>query len=77
MDELVHELPALLDRQDGLVAGLTPGACVAAGTLDRAHRDPVARLLAATSIESGIPPVSADSVFGQLAGRRGWPARVR
>ena len=76
MDDLIDELPSLLADQGGLVAGLTPDVAVAAGTLDWAHRDPFDRLLAATSLGSGIPLLSADVVFDQLDGREGWRPRV-
>ena len=76
MDDVVDELPALLSEQGGSIAGLTPGIAVTAGTLDWAHRDPFDRLLAATSLESGIALLSADTVFDRLDGRKGWRSRI-
>ena len=76
MEDAVDELPALLSEQGGSVAALTPGTAVTAGTLDWSHRDPFDRLLAATSLESGITLLSADVVFDQLEGRKGWRSRI-
>ena len=76
MSEPIGELPQLLVEQGGSVLGLTPDMAVTAGTLDRAHRDPFDRLPAATSLESGIPLLSADVVFDRLNGREGWRRRL-
>ena len=76
MEGLVTELPALLSEQGGLIATLTPDVAVRAGTLDWTHRDPFDRLLAATSIGSGIPLLSADVVFDELSDRSDWPTRI-
>lgn len=76
MEPLATRLAELLAEQGGLVAGLTPRACLAAGTMNWTHRDPFDRLIAATALEGRLALVSADSIFDQLEGSEGWPGRV-
>ncbi|WP_246638831.1 PIN domain-containing protein [Rhizobium binae] len=45
--------------------------------MDRTHRDSFDRLLAATAMQNGIPIISADAIFDELAGNQLWIARVR
>lgn len=44
--------------------------------MDWTHRDPFDRMLAATSLLTGIALVSADVVFDQLSTRGTWPAQL-
>lgn len=69
MDPYVLRLPMLLDEQGGMLAGLDPEICIAAGTMAWAHRDPFDRLLAATAQHRRVPLVSADAVFDGLVER--------
>jgi len=69
MDPYVQRLPMLLDEQGGVIAGLDPEICIAAGTMAWALRDPFDRLLAATAQHRRVPLVSADTVFDGLIDR--------
>jgi PIN domain nuclease of toxin-antitoxin system len=69
MEPFISQLPALLDRQGGSVAGFGPPICVAAGMMSWTHRDPFDRLLAATAMHYNLPLVSADSVFDGIVTR--------
>lgn len=75
MQPFVSRLPDLLQEQGAIAAALTPDVCLAAATMDWAHRDPFDRFLAATAMENGIPIISADVVFDELAGNQLWIAR--
>lgn len=76
MESIVRELPELLAAQGGFVAELGGPICLEAGLMDWDHRDPFDRLLAATALATGLPLLSADIVFDQLAGRPRWPSRL-
>ena len=76
MASIMTELPSMVARQGGLIASLTPEVCLDAATLDWAHRDPFDRMLAATSLLSGIPLASADGIFDQLADDPRWRPRI-
>jgi PIN domain nuclease of toxin-antitoxin system len=69
MAPLVETLPRLLVAQGGAVARLEPEICAAAGLVEWAHRDPFDRLIAATALHFGLPIVSADAVFDEIAER--------
>jgi PIN domain nuclease of toxin-antitoxin system len=69
MEPFVDRLPVLLAQQGGAVADFDPAICIAAGTMDWAHRDPFDRLLAATARLRNLPLVSADSVFDGIVPR--------
>lgn len=69
MEPFVDELPALLEQQSGLYAGLEPEICVAAGLMDWSHRDPFDRLLAATAKHHRLTLISADKVFDEVLPR--------
>ncbi|MBB4194752.1 PIN domain nuclease of toxin-antitoxin system [Rhizobium aethiopicum] len=75
MQPFVGRLPDLLQEQGAIAAALTPDVCLAAAMMDWAHRDPFDRFLAATAIENGIPIISADTIFDELAGNQLWIAR--
>ncbi|MFS8145659.1 twitching motility protein PilT [Rhizobium sp. R635] len=75
MQPFVSRLPDLLQEQGAIAAALTADVCLAAATMDWAHRDPFDRFLAATAMENGIPIISADVVFDELAGNQLWIAR--
>jgi PIN domain nuclease of toxin-antitoxin system len=69
MEAFVGQLPAILERQGGTVAGLSPSICAAAGLMAWSHRDPFDRLLAATAMHDNLPFVSADPVFDGIVTR--------
>jgi PIN domain nuclease of toxin-antitoxin system len=75
MQPFVSRLPDLLQEQGAIAAALTPHVCLAAAMMDWAHRDPFDRFLAATAMENGIPIISADTIFDELAGNQLWIAR--
>lgn len=73
MTPFVDTLPSLLLEQGGWPAAMDPEICLFAATIDWDHRDPFDRLLAATSLRSELPIVSADAVFDELDGlKRIW-----
>lgn len=69
MAPFVGDLPALLERQGGGVAGLDQGICLRAAIMDWAHRDPFDRMLAATAEQYDVAIISADAVFDGVVTR--------
>jgi PIN domain nuclease of toxin-antitoxin system len=69
MEPFVSQLPAMLQRQGGAVASLSPSICAAAAMMAWSHRDASDRLLAATAMHDNLPLVSADSVFDGIVTR--------
>ncbi len=69
MEAFVGQLPAILERQGGTAAGLSPSICAVAGMMAWSHRDPFDRLLAATAMHDNLPFVSADPVFDGIVTR--------
>ncbi len=67
MDELLSELPALIEKSGTASATLTPEICLSAATLDWSHRDPFDRIIAATAIHYRAKLISADTAFDTLA----------
>ena len=63
------ELPAILDRQGGRAAPLSPAICARAGAMEWQHRDPFDRLIAATALTEKLPLISADAAFDQILTR--------
>ena len=76
MEPFINRLPKILDEQYGRVATLSPEISLLAGTLDWSHRDPFDRMFAATAIHYGLPLISADTAFDELANYTGWVGRV-
>lgn len=76
MEPYVDRLPQLVEEQGGRFAVLTPEVCLKAATMEWVHRDPFDRFLAATAMETGMPLVSADTVFDELATHERWIARL-
>lgn len=75
MEPFIGRLSELLQDQGGVAAALTPEICLSAAMMDWAHRDPFDRFLAATAMQNGIPIISADAIFDELAGNQHWIAR--
>lgn len=75
MEPFIDRFADLLQEQGGMTAALTPDICLSAAVMDWQHRDPFDRLLAATSMQKGIPIISADSVFDELGGHESCIAR--
>jgi PIN domain nuclease of toxin-antitoxin system len=69
MEPFVGQLPALLERQGGAIAGLSASICALAGMMTWSHRDPFDRLLAATAMHDNLPFLSADPVFDGIVTR--------
>ena len=69
MMPFVHRLPDMLEDQGGVVTGLGPAICVAAGVMDWPHRDPFDRLLAATARQDALPFISTDTIFEGVVNR--------
>ncbi len=69
MVPFIADLPALLERQGGGVAGLDQRICLRAAIMDWAHRDPFDRLLAATAERYDVAIISADAVFDGMVTR--------
>ncbi len=76
MQPFAAKLPTLIGEQGALVASLVPDVALLAAVMDWSHRDPFDRVLAATAIHLGMALVSADAVFDELAGAKGWSGRV-
>lgn len=75
MEPFIGQLSDLLQEQGGVAVALTPEICLSAAMMDWAHRDPFDRFLAATAMQNGVPIISADAIFDQLAGNQLWIAR--
>ncbi len=69
MEAFVGQLPAILERQGGTAAGLSPSICAVAGMMAWSRRDPFDRLLAATAMHDNLPFISADPVFDGIVTR--------
>ena len=69
MVPFVDRLPGLLEDQGGVVASFGSAICLVAGMMDRAHRDPFDRLIAATARQDAVSLVSADVVFDGIVPR--------
>lgn len=66
MERHVHDLSAILNRQGGMPAPLTPDICLRAATMPWDHRDPFDRILAATCELTGLLLISKDPAFATL-----------
>lgn len=66
MEPHAHQLPALLARQGGSGAPLTPDICLRAALMCWEHRDPFDRILAATAELTGLLLISKDPAFATL-----------
>lgn len=73
---IVGRLPQLLRAQGGVVAPYTAAMAMLSGGMDRAHRDPFDRMIAATALEMACPVVSKDTAFDDLQQRFGWRGRI-
>lgn len=62
MAPVADRLPALLEKQVGVVAGLDADICLTAGVMARPYRDPFDRVLAITALRRGTPLISADTI---------------
>ena len=69
MVPFVADLPALLERQGGGVAGLDQEIGRRAAIMEGAHRDPFDRMLAATAERYDVAIISADTVFDGVVTR--------
>lgn len=72
MHPLVTDFLNVLRNQDFISIPIDPIHAIRSGLLPFHHRDPFDRLLAAQSLELGIPLVSIDSVFDRYGVERIW-----
>jgi PIN domain nuclease of toxin-antitoxin system len=75
VEAIVGRLPQLLRAQGGEAAPYTPTTAMLAGGMDRPHRDPFDRMIAATAIETARPLVSKDAALDDLDAA-GWRGRI-
>ncbi len=66
MAPFADRLPALLEEQGGVVAGLDADICLTAGVMARPYRASFDRLLAATALRRGTLLISADTISNRL-----------
>ena len=69
-------LSTILAAQSADSIAVTATIADFAGALDWNHRDPLDRMIAATSIVLQLPLISADVTFDELSDRKDWPGRV-
>lgn len=76
MEPFAERLPDLLREQGGQTAALTAPICLDAALLAWEHHDPFDRILAATALALGLPLVSTDAAFDDLANDARWRGRL-
>ena len=69
MAPFVADLPAVLERQGGGIAGLDQRICLRVAIMDWTHRDSFGRLLAVTAEHYNVAIISADTVFDGVVTR--------
>jgi PIN domain nuclease of toxin-antitoxin system len=62
----------VMRRQDFVPIQITPLQAIRSGLLPFHHRDPLDRMLAAQSLELGVPLISADTIFDRYGVERIW-----
>lgn len=65
----MHQLRELAEAQGLDLAMLDGDICLRAGVMSWSHRDPFDRIIAATALHYGMPIISADPVFDEVASR--------
>jgi PIN domain nuclease of toxin-antitoxin system len=76
MEPYADGLMGILTKQGSRAIDITPEISDFAGALVWEHRDPFDRIIAATSIVSKLPLMSADKIFDELSSRKDWPGRI-
>ena len=69
---LVTDFLNVMRKQDFVPIQITPLQAIRSGMLPFHHRDPFDRLLAAQSLELGVPLLSIDAVFDRYGVERIW-----
>jgi len=70
--EILRDFERLVVSGGYSMLGTTPAQVIRGGLLPLHHRDPFDRLIAAQSIELGVPVVSVDPVFDLYGVKRIW-----
>lgn len=69
---LVTDFLNVMRKQDFVPIQITPLQAIRSGLLPFHHRDPFDRLLAAQSLELGVPLISIDRIFDRYGVERIW-----
>ena len=69
---LVTKFLEVLRDEDFTILQIHPLHAIRAGLLPLYHRDPFDRMLAAQSLELGVPLISADAIFDRYGVQRIW-----
>jgi len=69
---LVTDFLNLMRKQDFIPIQITPLHAIRSGLLPFHHRDPFDRMLAAQSLELGVPLISIDTIFDLYGVNRIW-----
>ena len=69
---LVTDFVSVMQRESFTYLAIHPLHAIRSGLLPLHHRDPFDRLLAAQSLELGVPLISADEIFDRYGVERIW-----
>lgn len=69
---LVTDFLRVLREEEFTLLQIHPFHAIRSGLLPFHHRDPFDRLLAAQSLELGVPPTSIDAIFDRYGIERIW-----
>lgn len=69
---LVTDFHKVIQKQEFISIQIDPVHAIRSGLLPLHHRDPFDRLLAAQSLELGVPIISIDAVFDRYGVERIW-----
>jgi PIN domain nuclease of toxin-antitoxin system len=69
---LVTDFQKVIQKQEFISIQIDPLHAIRSGLLPLHHRDPFDRLLAAQSLELGVPIISIDAIFERYGVERIW-----
>jgi PIN domain nuclease of toxin-antitoxin system len=69
---LVTDFLKVIQKQEFISIQIDPLHAIRSGLLPLHHRDPFDRLLAAQSLELGVPIISIDAIFDRYSVERIW-----
>jgi PIN domain nuclease of toxin-antitoxin system len=69
---LVTDFLSVLGEEEFTLLQIHPLHAIRSGLLPLHHRDPFDRLMAAQSLELGVPLISADAIFDRYGVERIW-----
>lgn len=72
MHPLVTDFLNVMRKQEFISIPIDPLQAIRSGLLPLHHRDPFDRLLAAQSVELGVPLISSDTIFDRYGVERIW-----